>query len=106
MSHSRGFLRGTCPGTLRKSGRAHDGIQQWKCGRCGAVYNKKVRACWRHQFENSGEPDHGRQKQKCAKCGRRTTAQVSACGFLQRCRYHRCDKVTGLHCRRCGRGRG
>lgn len=107
MSHSKGFLRGSCPGNLKKYGRAHDGIQQHRCSRCGTVKNKAVRKCFLfHHYVNSGKPDHGHQKQKCDRCGNPNQAFLRGCGFLRACRYHQCDKVPGLHCARCGRGRG
>jgi hypothetical protein len=107
MSHSKGFLRGTCPGNLKKSGRPRDGQQTFKCGRCGLLKQKRVRPCFLfHDYQNSGKVDHGGQKQKCAKCGDTRKATVRGCGILRSCQYHNCDKVTGLHCRRCGRGRG
>jgi len=104
MAHSKGFLRGQCPGKLTKSGRAHDGIQQWKCGRCGAVKNKRAPRCWLGcRTENVGKPDHGKQKVKCRKCGKRSTTRITGCGrgLFSRCSYHRCDKVPGVHCRNC-----
>ena len=82
-------------------------IQQWKCGRCGRLKNKRVRRCFLfHHYENKGNPSHGYQKQKCARCGWGNAARVSGCGFLRSCQYHNCDRITGLHCRRCGKGRG
>jgi hypothetical protein len=107
MSHSKGLFAGTCPGNFRDYRQPHDGIQQQKCGRCGKVRNKKVRKCFfRCAFQNVGNPDHGYQKQKCSRCGWGNAARVTGCGIFRSCNYHFCDRITGLHCRRCGRGRG
>ena len=111
MSHSKGFLSGTCPGNYRNYGRSvPDGDhmkQQQKCGRCGKVRWKRVRKCLLfHHYVNKGEASHGYQKQKCDKCGWGNSARVTGCGILRSCSWHQCDKIVGLHCRRCGRGRG
>jgi hypothetical protein len=81
-------------------------IQQWKCGRCGQVKNKRVPRCfiW-HHFENHGQPDHGYQKQKCSRCGHGNAARVTGCGIFRTCTWHQCDRIPGLHCKRCGSGK-
>lgn len=109
MSHSKGLFSGTCPGNFRKSGRPRDGMQTWKCGRCGRLKKKKAPRCWfRHNFQNHGKPDHGYQKQKCGKCGHGNAARVTGCGrwLFNTCSFHRCSRITGTHCRKCGQSPG
>jgi transposase-like protein len=108
MSHSKGFLSGTCPGNFRKYGRPHDGIQQWRCARCGKVRNKRAPRCLlSHQWKDHGQGDHGYQKQKCEKCGYKRAQRFTGCGMFRSCRWHMCDRMPGiLHCKVCARSRG
>jgi hypothetical protein len=111
VSHSKGFLSGTCPGNYRKRGRPREVhgtmLQQYTCGKCGKVKDKRVRRClFGHRFENKGQPDHGYQKQKCSRCGHGNAARVTGCGFFRQCNWHNCSRIPGLHCKRCASGRG
>jgi hypothetical protein len=67
MSHSRGFLRRRCPGNFKKYRKPVDGIQNWKCGRCGALKQTKVQPCL------FGLHRMGRTRKdptiKCRRCG-------------------------------------
>jgi uncharacterized C2H2 Zn-finger protein len=102
MSHSKGLFQ-TCPGNFAKSGRPRDGIQTLKCGRCGALKQKRVRKCflWCH-WVNVGRPRDGVQKQKCSRCGNTGKAQVSGCFLGWHRSYHRTASNPVLRCTRCG----
>ncbi len=58
----------SCSGKVRKYGRKHDGIQQYRCTKCGRVENRKVRPClfW-HQWKWDRRMARGILK--CKICG-------------------------------------
>jgi hypothetical protein len=113
MSHSKGFLAGTCPGSYRNHGRVQDDgpdhkKQQQRCGRCGKVRWKRVRKCWMfHQYRDSGKAREGVQKQKCARCADKREVPAKRCGGLlwSGCSWHRCREQREIHCRFCARTR-
>lgn len=102
MSHSKGLFAGSCPGKWQKYGRAHDGIQQQRCSRCGKVRNRKVRACFLlHDWKNSGRPKFGRQNQKCTRCAQKRVRQVRKCLWLHSWTAKGQDEGQ-VRCRKCG----
>ncbi len=108
MSHSKGFLSGTCPGNFRNHGRPREQgdhmVQQQKCPRCGHVRDKRVRPCFLfHQWGSWGRTTKTfRQTRKCTRCGTKQTRQVPAC-FLWHPGWRRVAGEPGvLQCTRCG----
>jgi len=104
MSHSKGFLAGTCPGKMVKYRSASEGYQQYKCGRCGKVERRKVRPCFLfHSWEKVGAQNHGRQRYKCRRCDTRETRNGTSCFLFHS--YHGCKKNRKPHCQKCNRTR-
>lgn len=101
VSHSKGFLAGKCEGNLAPYGKVRDGIQQYKCPRCGQMDQKQASRCLMfHSWHNKGRPNDGYQKQTCNRCGHKRVTQRRPCFMFHS--YHRTRDNPVLRCKTCG----